>query len=165
VFRRCPLQSLLERWNCGMSQTSLVWRSLFGPRSFTSPISIIMTWCFPSKFSAHATEWGPAKAFLHKGNVLAHDQLSALWPVEPEPKQFWIPGAGTKHFSEPEPGIWVPVQASYKNNKMFFSVFWTKQYWSRSLKFDYRLHSPFYDAIKETNRLYKRATHASSRNT
>jgi len=64
---------------------------------------------------------------------------------------------------EPEPEIWVPVQASYANNTMFFLFFWTKcsgagaknlkmlepepkkldaRSWSRSLKFEYRLHSP-----------------------
>jgi len=34
----------------------------------------------------------------------------------------------------PELEIWVPVQASYTNNTMFFSVFWTKLFWSRSQK-------------------------------
>jgi len=31
--------------------------------------------------------------------------------VEPEPKQFWMAGAGAKNFQmvEPEPEIWVPV--------------------------------------------------------
>jgi len=68
---------------------------------------------------------------------------------------------------EPQPEIWVPVHASYKNNTMFFPVFWTKlfwsqsrneksqdvgaaagakkldaQSWSRSLKLEYRLHNP-----------------------
>ena len=63
---------------------------------------------------------------------------------------------------EPEPKIWVPVQPSYTNNTLF-SVFWTKLFWSRgqklqdvgagtkklvarswtrSLKLEYRLHSP-----------------------
>jgi len=35
---------------------------------------------------------------------------------------------------EPEPEIRVPVQTSYTNNTMFFSVFWTKLFWSRSQK-------------------------------
>jgi len=33
---------------------------------------------------------------------------------------------------EPEPENWVPVQASCTNNTMFFSVFRTKLFWSRS---------------------------------
>ena len=45
--------------------------------------------------------------------------------MEPELKQFWM---------EPEPEIWVTVQASYTNKTMFFSVFWTKLFWSRSQK-------------------------------
>jgi len=74
--------------------------------------------------------------------------------MEPESKFF--------HMVEPEPEIWVPIQPSYTNNTLF-SVFWTKLFWSRgqklqdvgagtiklvarswtrSLKFEYRLHSP-----------------------
>ena len=53
---------VLWRWR-------LVWRgetetggsSHFGPRSFTSRISIIMTWCSSSKVSAHVTGCDPAK--------------------------------------------------------------------------------------------------------
>jgi len=42
--------------------------------------------------------------------------------VEPEPKQLLMAGAGAKIFQmvEPEPEIWVPVQASYTNYAMFF---------------------------------------------
>jgi len=72
--------------------------------------------------------------------------------VEPEPKQFWMAGAGAKNFyMEPEPEIWVPVpqiyfvaQASYTNNTSFFSDFLdqivlepgpkTSRCWSRSQK-------------------------------
>jgi len=63
--------------------------------------------------------------------------------VDPDPKQFWMAGAGAKDFQtvEPEPEIWVPVpqiyfggQASSTNNTMFFSDFLTKLFWSRSQK-------------------------------
>jgi len=52
---------------------------------------------------------------------------------EPDPKQFWITEAGAKNFQmvEPEPEIWIPVQACYTNN-MFFSIFRIKLFWIRS---------------------------------
>jgi len=51
--------------------------------------------------------------------------------------------AGARNFQivEPEPEIWVPVpqryfvvQATYTNNMMFYMIFWTKLFWSRSQK-------------------------------
>jgi len=62
--------------------------------------------------------------------------------VEPEPKQFWIAGAGAKNFQmvEPEPEFGFPFneqfvgQASCTNNTVVFSFPWTKSFWSRSQK-------------------------------
>jgi len=73
--------------------------------------------------------------------------------VEPAPIIFQV--------VEPVPEIWVPVQGSYTNNTMFFLFFGPNcsgagaknlkmlepkildaQSWSRSPKFEYRLHSP-----------------------
>jgi len=64
------------------------------------------------------------------------------WP-EPEPKIFWM--------MEAKPEIWVSVQAIYASNAMFFIFFGPNcsgagaknlRCWSRSLKFEYRPHSP-----------------------
>ena len=103
-------------------------------------------WLFPNYIFIQ----NPRKSCLGlKGSFMANSSYSTLraWPVptravEPEPKIFWM--------MEPEPEIWVPVQAIYANNTMFF-LFLDQivlepepkklDCCSRSLKFEYRLHS------------------------
>jgi len=92
VLRRCPLMSLLERWTGVMLKTSLSLRHLSGHIFYINDF-FHCGLMHPSKLSAHATEWGPAKLLpIGPGNraplgLPACHSASAQSPSAP----FWNP--------------------------------------------------------------------------